>query len=154
MSLYDIPAVWFQQIYIKNGKTIKFMKFFNQKLLKELYLENNTPMFNTVLYCMFNMKYKSSDMISTITITLDWNDPNCRLFISSNKRNFYKGINDLIDRKVLFKLKPKVYIVSMDYICFMDENQKSIFKSSVYPKLLNERLTLKELNDTINDTTQ
>ena len=91
MNLEEIPAVWFQQIYIKNGKTIKFMKFFNQKLLKELYLENNTPMFNTVLYCMFNMKYKSNDMISTITIKLDWNDKFCRSLISTNKNNFYKG---------------------------------------------------------------
>ncbi len=130
-----IPLDWFRQIYIKNGKRMKLTDKINSINFKDILENYPYDVFSVLSYCIANMRVYDGDLIKTITIELDYNNPVCRKRINSDKGKFYKAINDCIDHKILYKLKPKVYIVSMDYICLMNKSQKSLFNSSVYSRM-------------------
>ena len=134
-NIYDIPVALLRQIYIKNGKFLKFTDKFNSKLFNDLMDDPSTHLYNVVSYILPKMKCYEGDLIKTITIELDYNNPSCRRRISTDKGKFYKAINECVSLGILHKLEPKVYIVSMDYICVMSNSQKSLFHSMVYSRL-------------------
>lgn len=134
-DITGIPAPLLRQIYIKNGKFIKFTDKFNRKLFNELMDDPSIYLYNVVSYILPKMKCYEGDLIKTITIELDYNNPLCRKRISTDKGRFYKAINECISRGILYKLEPRVYIVSMDYICVMNNSQKSLFHSMVHSRL-------------------
>ena len=101
----------------------------------DLMVEQPSYVYGVLMYALPNMKYHEGDLIRTISIELDYDNDICRKIISTNKGKFYKAINECVSRGILYKLEPKVYIVSMDYICVMSNSQKSLFHSMVYSRL-------------------
>lgn len=133
-SIQSIPVEWLQQIYIKKGKQIKFADKYNRSNIEKLCKDYPGAPRLIIFYCIAMMKYREDDIIGTITISLDFDDEFCRNMIIGNKMKFYQAIRILVELKILYKLKPKVYIVSMDYICLMSLTQKSYFHSHVYSR--------------------
>jgi hypothetical protein len=134
-EMYKIPLDWFRQIYVKNGKRIRFADKINRKLFMELALNQPDNVVRALNCCFFLIKKDDGDLIKTITVRLDFDDEICRKLITSNKNLFYKSVNTLVEFGILYKLNPKVYIVSMEYICVMTLSQRSLFHSSSYSRM-------------------
>ena len=134
-NIYDIPVALLRQIYIKNGKFLKFTDKFNRKLFMDLAFSQPDSVMKALYCCLYLLKHHEGDLIKTITVRLDYKDEICKKLISTNKNLFYKSIGTLVELGILYKLEPRVYIVSMDYICVMSNSQKSLFHSMVYSRL-------------------
>ena len=131
-NIYDIPVALLRQIYIKNGKFLKFTDKFNRKLFMDLALSQPDSVMKALYCCLYFLKHHEGDLIKTITVRLDYKDEICKKLISTNKNLFYKSIGALVELGILYKLEPRVYIVSMDYICVMSNSQKSLFHSTAH----------------------
>ena len=107
-------------------------RFSRSKLLEILEREN----WNKVLsYALAVLEY-DEDILKCISIVLDKNDPVCRRAISTNVNLFYRQINELVSDGILIKIKPKTYIVRMDYLCVMSDAQKRAFRKGEYDSIL------------------
>ena len=101
----------------------------------DLALSQPDSVMKALYYCLYFLKHHEGDLIKTITVGLDYKDEICRKLISTNKNVFYKSVGTLVELGILYKLEPRVYIVSMDYICVMSNSQRSLFHSMIYSQL-------------------
>ena len=110
-----------------------FCNGYDRLKLKEIF-ERDTN--NRVLnYALSVMKY-NEDVLKCISICFEKDDKSCRNIISTNNNLFYKQINELVSDGILIKIKPKTYIVRMDYLCVMSDAQKRSFRKGEYDSIL------------------
>lgn len=141
----DITLRWIQQIYTKNDKPINFCNKVNAKRFRELQTILSIPGRLAINYIIGHLKYYAGDMESTMKITIDWNDENCKNEISKKKSNFYSAINELEQNLVIYKVSPKTYLVSPDVICYFTYKERTYYHSLIYARyqelLRNNRLS-------------
>lgn len=131
-NLRDISLNWLQQIYIKNGKMIKFCTRINQNKIKELQPLISKQSNLMILHIICNLKYYKDDMVKTMTIELDWNNPDIRDNITSKKEYFYNIIKELEKHQVIWKVRPKTYLVSPDIICYFSYSERTQYHQMLY----------------------
>lgn len=71
-------------------------------------------------------------MVKTMTIELDWNNPDIRNNVTAKKLFFYNSIKELEKHQVIFKVKPKTYLVSPDVICYFSYSEKTEYHNMIY----------------------
>jgi predicted transcriptional regulator len=111
-----------------------FCTIYDRIKLKEIFERQERN--RVLLYSLCNLKTCSSDILKTITVKIDFENEDCRRMVSTNKSTFYKQIKELVSEGILIKIKPKTFIVRMDYICMMTDTQKKSFRNGEYNYIL------------------
>lgn len=100
--------------------------------LHEIYKNGDRVETLVLSYVFMNLRTKKKSIFETLTLKIDFDDEFTKKFIIANKNTFYKAIKSLINKGVLFKYKPKIYVVNPYYYSVLNDEQVGFLTRNKY----------------------
>ena len=134
-----LPRGILKQIYFKESKStiLKSKKdsimYVRANKIKQFAHDFNTTEKSLILYIMCEgLKTDKDNIVNSMLVVLDGNNPKTISGIKVNRNNFYAAINSFVDKGVLMKYKPKHYLVNPYYFSVLTDEQVNFLRRHKY----------------------